>query len=327
MSFRLVDVPGLGRLSNVMAHPSSGESDSHEAGLDEFFRLGGNCLHLHGEDGEVHSRRAAGRWLDRHRLRSRFFLCTQICHDGWDHQTQRAIDRFSPEAVADDIATDLELLGTNYLDLIYLDDRPQSPQEPVIQAIAREILRGRVRAWGVRNWTPERIHSAAACITREAWPEITAIITTELALPAATGPLWPEYVPFDAGLRQVVATLRLTVFAHAGDLNTGQCLYGDEDTTARARRHWLDRWQHPANPAVVQRVRRFAATHGASPRAVNIAWMLNQPFPSFAVIALPSFLSSQRAEYERASPWRLSAADLDSLCGGPGTTDQPQSSE
>jgi hypothetical protein len=62
-----------------MAHPSSGGADTHERGLDEYRRLGGNSIHLHGEGGETHSRRATGQWLGSHGLRPEFFVCTQIC--------------------------------------------------------------------------------------------------------------------------------------------------------------------------------------------------------------------------------------------------------
>ena len=113
-----------------MAHPSSADADTHQLALDEYARLGGNCIHLHGEGGEVHSRLATGQWLHSNGLRSEFFLCSQICHDGLDDLASRAIDRFTPQAVSEDVGTDLELLRTEYLDLVYLDDRPRMPLEP-----------------------------------------------------------------------------------------------------------------------------------------------------------------------------------------------------
>jgi 1-deoxyxylulose-5-phosphate synthase len=291
-----------------MAHPSSADADTHQFALDEYVRLGGNCIHLHGEGGEVHSRLATGQWLQSNGLRSEFFLCSQICHDGWDDLASRAIDRFTAQAVSEDIGTDLELLRTEYLDLVYLDDRPQMPLEPVIEAVGREIARGRVRALGVRNWTADRA---------KALPGVAAIITTELSLAAATGPLWPEYVPFDAELRQVVCDLGLAVFAHGDDINLGQSLYEDGNETASMRRRWLRRWEHPGNPGLVQRVRRLAAARGFTPREMNVAWLLSQPFPSVAVVTLPSLLTAHGAEYERASGLVLGQDDLDFLSGSP----------
>jgi aryl-alcohol dehydrogenase-like predicted oxidoreductase len=181
------------------------------------------------------------------------------------------------------------------------------PLEPVIEAVGREIARGRVRALGVRNWTADRA---------KALPGVAAIITTELSLAAATGPLWPEYVPFDAELRQVVCDLGVAVFAHADDINLGQSLYEDGNETASMRRRWLRRWEHPGNPGLVQRVRRLAAARGFTPREMNVAWLLNQPFPSIAAVSL-SLLTAHGAEYERASGLVLGEDDLDFLSGSP----------
>src|SRR5580704_17386064 len=123
MALRRITIPALAcALSNVMAHPSSAEEDGQDLALEEYRQLGGNCIHLHDEGGGLHSRRAAGKWLNRNGVRSEFFLCTQICHAGWDSICKRAIDRFTPEAVCQDIDTDLELLAVKHLDLVYLDD-------------------------------------------------------------------------------------------------------------------------------------------------------------------------------------------------------------
>jgi aryl-alcohol dehydrogenase-like predicted oxidoreductase len=299
-----------------MAHPSSAEPDTHEAALDEYLRLGGNCLHLHGEGGETHSRQAAGRWLRSKGLRPEFLLCAQICHSGWDDTTHRAIDRFTPGAVSEDVAAELDLLMTGYLDLVYLDDNPQAPLEPLLEALGREIKRGRVRALGVRNWTADRIDAADSCFSRQGLPGVAVIVTTELALAAATGPLWPEYVPFRGPLQQAVHSSRRAVFAHADDINLGQCLYDGGDAVMRWRRHWRERWDHPANPPLVQRVRSFAHARGLTPRAVNVAWLLSRPFPVVAIVGLPSLLTASRTDYEGASQLRLEEADLDLLSAG-----------
>jgi aryl-alcohol dehydrogenase-like predicted oxidoreductase len=301
-----------------MAHPSSARQDTHESGLDEYLRLGGNAIHLHGEGGETHSRRAAGQWLGRRRLRKDFFVCTQVCHEAFDRTSNRAIDRFTPEAVAEDVAADLDLLETSYLDLIYLDDHPGTPVGPVIDAIAREIARGSVRAFGVRNWTAERMRAANKYASGEGAPRIAAVFTTELALAAATHPLWPGYVPFDAALESAAGEMGLAVFAHAEDWNLAQFLFEDEERRASPHTGRAERWSHPDNPALVERVRRFALARGLTTREVNLTWLLNRPFSTVAVVGLPSMLTGHGGEYERASRLRLDSAELRELTARPG---------
>jgi aryl-alcohol dehydrogenase-like predicted oxidoreductase len=290
-----------------MAHPSSADPETHELALDEYARRGGNCIHIHGEGGETHTRRATGRWLQRHGLRPEFFLCSQICHTGWDESAGVVIDRFTPAAVSEDIETDLELLGTEFLDFVYLDDSPAAPFEPIIEAIGKEIELGRVCGFGVRNWNAQRLTAAQAYLSSKSLPKITAIVTTELALAVASTPLWPEYVPFDSELRPTAEGQQLTVFAHAADIILGQFLY--EDAVPALRQQWIERWQDPGNVPLIQRVKSFANARGLTTREVNVAWLLNQKFPCIAIASLPDILMEHGIEYERAS--QLVLSDLD----------------
>jgi aryl-alcohol dehydrogenase-like predicted oxidoreductase len=299
MPFRQINLPSLGLpLSNVMACPSSAEPDSHESGLEEYDRLGGNGIHLHGEGGETHSRRAVGRWLERRGRRADLFLCARICHEGWDAVARCAIDRLTPEAVIADITADLALLGTDYLDLVYVANAPGRSCDPVIEAIATEIVQGRVRAFGVRNWTPEKIQATHAHLVSLGTPGVGAIVTTELALLTATCPLWPQDIPFSQ-LEATVRDLGLAVFAHADAFNVGEHLF-DENVGAVPER-WRHRWENPTNRELVRRVRAFAAAHGLTSAEVNLAWLFNRSFPVIALVSLPDLLSERRVLVEHAS--------------------------
>jgi aryl-alcohol dehydrogenase-like predicted oxidoreductase len=203
LPFRKIEVPMLKRmLSNIMAHPSSAEPDTHGLALDEYARLGGNCIHLHDEVGEPHTRRVTGHWIQQRGLRPEFFLCTQICHSGWDKTAGRTVDRFTAASVREDIDADLELLGSR-----------EASFEPVIDAIAKQIELKRVRAYGIRNWDAKRLSAAQTYVSSTSLPQIAGIVTTEFSLAIASAPVWPEYVPFDRELRQMVEAQRLPVFA------------------------------------------------------------------------------------------------------------------
>ena len=278
----------------LMAAPSSAQPETHEPGLDLFWSLGGSLLHLHGEGGETHSRSAVGAWLKRTGLRSEFALCSQICHDDWDENNQRPVVRFTPDGVAADIEEDLCLIGCSELDIVYLDDHAELPFEPVVEALAAEISAQRIRHVGVRNWRPDRLKALCAYARNELPRGVQAMITTELGLPKASSPLWPEYVPFDDEITEIVRNEGIVVYAHAGDNAAGQCLFGDEDAFARLRAHWVERWQMSANEQIVQDVIARAARFQTTPRAVLLTWMLSRPFSVVPIVGLPELLAHHK---------------------------------
>ena len=273
-------------------------------------RLGGNCIHLHGEGGETHTRDATGRWLQRRGHRSEFFLCTQICHDGWDESASREIDRFTAFAVSDDISADLELLKTEYLDLVYLDDRPSAPFEAIVEAMGREKSNaGGYAALESGTGARSGLRRPRNSCLREPWRRSQPWLQRSSRWRPHRLALWPEYVGFDGPRMETVGALQIPVFAHAADVNLGQCLYGDRDSTACLRRNWLERWDHPVNAVLVQRVRTFAKANGLTSREVNIAWIVNHTFPCIAIVPLPSLLTERSPEFERASQFRMNEAD------------------
>src|SRR5579872_7353341 len=189
MAITNVQVPSLGRrLSRLMANPSSALPDTHIAGLDAYHQMGGNCIYLHGEGGETHSREATGQWLRERGRRSEFFLCTQVCHDDWDEANGRSVDRFTAAALKQDVARDLELIGIRQIDLVGLSDKPNAPLEPIMDAISSEIEAGRVGGYGLCNWSADRIRLIIDCAKRASYRAPGAIFTTEFSLLRAIDP-------------------------------------------------------------------------------------------------------------------------------------------
>jgi aryl-alcohol dehydrogenase-like predicted oxidoreductase len=304
-----VEVPGDWKMDSemltidsnypIMAALSSAQPETHQDGLNLFRHKGGSMLHLHGEGGETHSRKAAGEWLNQHDLRSQFTVCTQICHDDWDEANQSPIVRFTPEGAAEDIAADLQLIRSSYVDVVYLDDHSELPFEPIIEFLAAEVRAGRIRHIGVRNWLPERLKALCSFANTVLPNGIEALVTTELSLLTALSPLWPEYVPFDDQIAKLVRERNLVVFVHCSDITTGQCLFGDDEPVARFRAHWVERWQQECNKPIVENVVRKADTFCTTPRAILLAWMLSRPFRVVPIVGAPDLLRYD-ADYQVA---------------------------
>jgi len=280
---RSVSIPSLSKqMSALTLNLSSRPGAPRAQSLDRFFAGGGNTLHLHGEGGEEESRKAAGEWIATTGSRQAMFVCTQICHEGWDEAAQVEIDRLTPAAIVEDIAHDLDLLQTDYLDFVYFScDSPKAPVEPLMDALQEQRRVGRVRSFGARNWSAERINQANGYSRRQNYLGFSAIVTTELSLGQPNEPLWPGYTPFDNGLLAAIRNWDLTVFAWLSDFNQALFIPGGYDKLDdRAAR----RWHSPANQEILNRAIEFGRDHDLDERQVNVSFVLNQPFPVVGIV-------------------------------------------
>src|SRR5262245_41518701 len=83
---------------------------------------------------------------------------------------------FWPEqSAAEELDASLTRMGFDYLDVAYSERLPGGlPLEEAVSAIAALVAAGKVRAWGVLNWEPEKVTRAAAFARREGLPPIVA---------------------------------------------------------------------------------------------------------------------------------------------------------
>jgi aryl-alcohol dehydrogenase-like predicted oxidoreductase len=292
-----------------MLNLSSQPGSPHAQSLYRFFAAGGNAIHLHGEGGEEESRIAAGEWMKETGSRSKMFVCTQVCHEGWNDAAQVEIDRLTPAAIEEDIARDLDLLQTDYLDFVYFScDGSQAPVEPLMDTLEEQRRLGRIRSFGARNWSAERINRTNSYATQRGFPGFSAIVTTELSLGQPNEPLWPGYSPFDGTLKGAVIHWNLAVFAWLTDFNQALFIPGAYDKLDdRAVR----RWHSPANLEIVRRASEFGQRHQLDERQANVAFALNQPFPVVGIVTDdPSVPLDQ---YVAASQVHLQSNDINYL--------------
>ena len=121
-----------------------------------------------------------GRWIASRGVRDKVVILDKGAH----HTAQR--QRVTPEDINADVATALERLGTDYVDLFLLHrDDPAVPVGPIIEVLNEHQRAGRVRAFGGSNWTASRVaeaHEYAAA--RGLTPFAASSPNHSLALPA-----------------------------------------------------------------------------------------------------------------------------------------------
>ena len=280
--------------------------------FDGFVELGGNCFYLHGEGGETQTRKNLASWIKRLGIRDDLVLFFQICHGHDEVASVLETSRFSPKSVSDDIEENLNLLETHHLDLVVLGgDNENIPAAEIIDVLEAERAQGRISAYGTFNWSPARIQEAQDYAASKELVGFSFVNTTELSLATPTSAVWEGYTPFDASMKRLVTQKQLPVLTWASDFNQSFFIPREinRDSVPEDRR--LNRWYTDENFAIRERATALGAKYGLNLRQTNVAYLLNQDFPTAVMFYQDHDPSAQ--EYFAASSSAIRRQELQEL--------------
>lgn len=289
---RYADIPGVGSCSQLvlgtMAYTPDNQAQAN-ALLDAFLAIGGNAIdtaHNYGGEWVGRSERAIGSWLQERGTRDRVVIVDKGAHPD-EHGP-----RVNAKCIAADLNDSLQRLQVEVIDLYLLHrDDPAVPVGPIVEALNDHIRAGRVRAIGASNWTHQRIEEANAYARAHGLQPFVAS-STNLSLARAAGARWPGCISLDEEGR---AWHRRTQFpllswsSQAAGFFTGRFAPGRFTDPDLARVY-----DHPDNWERLRRARELAERKGADATQVALAYVLHQPFPTFALIG-PLTLEEFRA--------------------------------
>ena len=265
----------LGRdLSRLVLGTAAYEHAPLDVSLDVFdaFRdLGGNVVDTGREYGNAEP--ILGRWLRERGLADEIVVLTKGAH--YDKSTGR--NRVNPAEITQDLEESLGALGRQSVDLYCLHrDDPDAPVGPILDTLNRHWQAGRIRAFGASNWTVDRLERAAAYAQRHGLAGF-ACSSPGLSLAAPQEVPWPGCVTVHGPqARAWYERHQLPVFAWAAlaggffaGIESADVMRVYENADNRERRH---------------RAATLAAHKGATGSQVALAWVLHQPFPTYALI-------------------------------------------
>ena len=202
-------------------------------------------------------RRAVG-----HR-RSEYFLASKcgIVVDG----PRRGVD-CSPATITAAVDATLQRLGTDHLDLFYFHRfDPKVPVADSVGAMVRAIEAGKIRSYGVSEWSAAHIREAAA-----------------IHVPAAAQPeysLWTRNV--ELGVRETCRDLGIALVAFSpvgrgalGGVLRDPASLEEQDLRHKMPRFMADNWPH--NLALIDRFNQLARDNGLAPAQLALRWVLEQ---------------------------------------------------
>lgn len=278
---KTISIPGLTKPVSALIQGSDYFSpDVYEkvsAVLDRFIAIGGNTIDTAyvycGGESEV----AIGQWLKERQNRQDVFILTKGAHPKGDSGP-----RVNPDAIAEDLSTSLERLGTDYIDLYALHrDDPAVPVHVIIDALNEHLTAGRIKAIGVSNWSVQRIQEANEYAASQNVTGFT-FSSPNLSLAKPNEPFWPGCISVDeADMRWYEANQMpvLSWSSQARGFFTGRFTPEDRSNEDLVRVFYSD-----ANWERLRRAEQLAKEKGVSPIQIALAYVLNQPFPTCALI-------------------------------------------
>jgi len=290
VTMRYGRVPGIDKPLSRLVQGTEGHTLARQAELEDLFdgvfELGCNTFDTAFVYGGGQSESVLGGWIDRRGLRDRVVVIDKGAHP------RQGRPRVTPADIASDLATSLERLRTDYVDLYLLHrDDPSVEVGPIVEALNAHREAGRIRAFGGSNWTAARVRAANEYAAAHGLTGFAAS-SPHLSLAVPREVPWPGCVSLsgpagEADRRWYAETgMPLLIWSSlAGGFLTG-----------RYRPDNLQTFQDPIEKLVIgsyctdenfrrlDRIEHMAGRLGLTAPQVALAWLFRQPLNLFALV-------------------------------------------
>lgn len=250
------------------------------ANLDAYFASGGNSIdsaHIYcgGQSEEV-----IGRYMKERGNRDEWVILTKGAHH--DHNGPRV----TAKHIREDITTSFERLQTDFIDLYALHrDDPNIPVGEIVEALNEYVKAGTVGAIGVSNWTWQRIQAANEYADANGLAGFS-FSSPNLSLAKPNEPFWSGCVSADeetCAWHEAQQLPLLSWSSQARGFFTGRFSPEIRDNADLVRVFYNDdNWER------LERAKQLGASKGASAIQIALAYVINQPFPTCALIGAQS---------------------------------------
>lgn len=253
--------------------------------------------------GEGHAERLLGKALGSHR--DEVIVCTK-CAVHWDHERELWVTTSTRESITSSAEESLKRLGTDWLDilLIHVPD-PNAVPEEAMDAFASLQASGKVRHVGVSNFTLEQIDQYAAH-----GPVEVQQIGYHLLDRRVEARMLPECHRLGIGM-MTYGSLCHGLFS--GEWQSGMS-FPEEDWRSGGDVFGLPLFAGDnlaRNIEVAQRLKAFAESCGHSLPQLALAWVLQNPMVSVALVGV---LAPQEIQSNvLAADWSLTESEREKI--------------
>ena len=279
--------------------------------FDHYFEYGGNTFDTAHIYGGGRMEQYLGAWMNHRGVREDVVVIGKGAHTPANF----------PDRVAGQLDTSLQRLQTDYVDLYFLHrDNEDVPVEEWLDALNKEQEAGRIRAFGASNWSLARVQEANALAAKRGLAPFAAV-SNNFSLARMVEPVWSGCVAASTiPWREWLEAEQMPLFpwssqargfftprfdaVRAQTSSNVAAHFGNQPSDDEMRRCWFadDNFQRRA------RALELAQRHDVAPINIALAYVLNQPFPCFALIG-PRTMAETRSSLAALSI-ELSASEL-----------------
>lgn len=248
--------------------------------FDDFVERGGNAFDTAYEYSGRLQEKLLGQWMTDRGMRSQVAVVGKGAHTPY----------CDPENLEKQLLATLEDLQTDYLDVYFMHrDNEQVPVGEFVDVLDRYHRAGAIRAFGGSNWSRERFEAANAYAQRTGKQGFTAL-SNHFGLAEAYDLPWAgcRHVTDEASKRWLTSE-QIPLFPWASQ---ARGFFARADPDQRSDAELVRCYYSDANFERLRRARLIADERGTTPTAVALAFVLHQPFPTFAIIGPRSTLET-----------------------------------
>jgi aryl-alcohol dehydrogenase-like predicted oxidoreductase len=282
--------------------------------LDQVFELGCSTIDTAHVYSQGNSERIIGKWIKERGLQEQILLITK----GAAHSQDRR--RMTPFDIASDLHDSLARLQMDCIDLYLLHrDNPDITVEPIIDALNEHVRAGRIRAFGVSNWSHQRIEVANE-YARANGLETFVASSPQFSLADSLDEPWPLCISISGSggtaAREWYAQTQMPLLIWsplASGFFSGK--FRRDNLHLFGEREWdevvVRTYANEPNFQRLDRANTLAAEKGLSAAQVALAYVMSYPMNTFVVVG-PHSAEKFKANIE-ASEVRLTPEEMDWL--------------
>jgi predicted dehydrogenase/diketogulonate reductase-like aldo/keto reductase len=292
-------IAGLAKpVSRLVMGCDNQTSMPHAAAIwDDFFERGGNAFDTANIYAGGLQERLLGQWLHNRGIRETVTVIAKGAHT----------PLCTPEWASRQLEESLDRLQTSYADIYLLHrDNLAVPVGEFVDVLNMHARAGRMHIFGGSNWSIERISAANRYAKRKGLQGFS-VLSNNFSLARMVEPVWAGSISAaDPASRRWLAKQQMPLLAWSsqargffteragadklGDAELVRCWYAADNFTRR------------------ERALQLAQTKRVAPIAIAAAYVLAQPFPTFALIG-PRLISETVSSLE-CTGVQLSAREL-----------------